>query len=54
YDDEGDGWIGEEFQQLGPPIIDTQDFLNIVTSFCTRVYGQRRSKRKTERIITEL
>lgn len=23
-DDEGDGWIGEEFQQLGPPIIDTQ------------------------------
>ncbi|WP_176236823.1 IS607 family transposase [Candidatus Hakubella thermalkaliphila] len=31
-----------------------QDFVSIVTSFCPRVYGQRRFKRKTERIITEL
>jgi len=26
-----------------------QDFVSIVTSFCARLYGQRRSKRKTER-----
>jgi putative resolvase len=31
-----------------------QDFVSIVTSFCARLYGQRRSKRKTERIISEL
>lgn len=31
-----------------------QDFVSIVTSFCARIYGQRRSKRKTESIIKEL
>jgi len=31
-----------------------QDFVSMVTSFCARLYGQRRSKRKTERIIAEL
>ena len=31
-----------------------QDFVSIVTSFCARLYGQGRSKRKTERIIAEL
>lgn len=31
-----------------------QDFASIVTSFCARLYGQRRSKRKTERILLEL
>jgi predicted site-specific integrase-resolvase len=31
-----------------------QDFVSIVTSFCARLYGQRRSKRKAERIIAEL
>jgi putative resolvase len=31
-----------------------QDFVSIVTSFCARLYGQRSSKRKTERIIAEL
>ena len=31
-----------------------QDFVSIVTSFCARFYGQRRAKRKTERIIAEL
>jgi putative resolvase len=31
-----------------------QDFVSIVTSFCARLYGQRRSKRKTERIVAEL
>ena len=31
-----------------------QDFVSLVTSFCARLYGQRRSKRKTEQIIKEL
>lgn len=31
-----------------------QDFVSIVTSFCARLYGQRRCRRKTERIIAEL
>jgi predicted site-specific integrase-resolvase len=31
-----------------------QDFVSIITSFCARLYGQRRSKRKTECIIAEL
>ena len=31
-----------------------QDFTAIITSFCARLYGQRRSKRKTEKLINEL
>jgi putative resolvase len=31
-----------------------QDFISIITSFCARIYGTRRSKRKTEKIIKEL
>jgi len=31
-----------------------QDFVSVVTSFCARLYGQRRSKRKTEKLIAEL
>ena len=31
-----------------------QDFVSLVTSFCARIYGQRRSKRKTEQLIKEL
>lgn len=31
-----------------------QDFISIITSFCARIYGQRRSKRSTEKIIKEL
>lgn len=31
-----------------------QDFVSIVTSFCARLYGQRRSKRKAKRLIAEL
>jgi len=31
-----------------------QDFVSIITSFVARLYGQRRSKRKTEQIIEEL
>jgi predicted site-specific integrase-resolvase len=31
-----------------------QDFTSLVTSFCARIYGCRRSKRKTEQLIKEL
>jgi putative resolvase len=31
-----------------------QDFISIITSYCARVYGKRRSKRKTELLIKEL
>jgi len=31
-----------------------QDLVSIITSFCTRLYGQRKGKRKTETIIKEL
>jgi predicted site-specific integrase-resolvase len=31
-----------------------QDFISIITSFCARIYGNRRSQRKTEKIIEEL
>lgn len=31
-----------------------QDFISIITSFCARLYGLRRSKRKTEKIISEI
>jgi len=30
------------------------DLVSIIYSFCARLYGQRRAKRKTERIVTEL
>lgn len=32
----------------------TQDFVSVITSFCARIYGKRRSKRSTERLINEL
>ena len=31
-----------------------QDFISVITSFCARIYGQRRSKRKTEELIKNL
>ena len=31
-----------------------QDFVSIITSFCAKLYGQRRNKRRTEKIIEEL
>lgn len=31
-----------------------EDFMSIITSFCARIYGNRRVKRKTEKIIKEL
>ena len=32
----------------------TEDLVSIITSFCARIYGKRRAKRKTEKIIEEL
>jgi len=32
----------------------TQDFVSVITSFCARIYGHRRSKRNTEILIKEL
>ena len=31
-----------------------QDFVSIITSFCARLYGKRRTKRQTEKLIQEL
>ena len=31
-----------------------EDFVSIITSYCARIYGHRRSKRKTEKIIKQL
>jgi predicted site-specific integrase-resolvase len=31
-----------------------QDFVSVITSFCARLYGLRRCKRKTEQLIKEL
>lgn len=31
-----------------------QDFVSIITSFCARLYGQRRTKRNTEKLIQQL
>lgn len=31
-----------------------QDFVAVITSFCARLYGQRRCKRKTEKLIQEI
>ena len=30
------------------------DFAAVITSFCSRLYGLRRAKRKTEKLIAEL
>lgn len=31
-----------------------QDFVSIITSFCARLYGKRRTKRRTEQLIKQL
>lgn len=31
-----------------------QDFVSVITSFCSRIYGKRRSKRNTERLIEDM
>lgn len=40
--------VGEEQEDL------MQDFISLVTSFCARLYGKRRSKRNTEKLIENL
>jgi putative resolvase len=30
------------------------DLVSIISSFCARLYGQRRTKRKTDKIVAEL
>lgn len=44
--------INENADDEERDIID--DFVAVITSFCARVYGKRRSKRKTKQIIEEL
>ena len=31
-----------------------QDFVSIITSFCARLYGKRKTKRMTEKLIKEM
>lgn len=31
-----------------------QDFVSVITSFCARIYGQRRTKRSTEKLLKEI
>ena len=49
---------GKSTEVLHRPVNDMddmmQDFVSSITSFCIQLYGQRRSKRKTENIIAEL
>lgn len=46
---------GFEIVVVNPTMIDQddlmQDFASIITSFCARLYGRRRAKRQTEKII---
>ncbi|BAY48209.1 transposase [Scytonema sp. HK-05] len=35
-------------------IVERQDLAAMITSFCARLYGLRRAKRKTEKLIAEL
>jgi len=49
---------GREIIVINPPNNDKEDlmgdFVSVITSFCARLYGQRRTKRQTEKIIAEL
>ena len=49
---------GREIEIVNPVENDkedlVQDFVSVITSFCARIYGQRRTKRKTEQLIKEL
>lgn len=44
--------IINEAQEAKEDVI--QDFVSIITSFCAKIYGQRRNKRRTEKLIREL
>ena len=50
--------LGKEIEVINEVDSDTkelmQDFISIITSFTARLYGLKRSKRKTEKIINEL
>lgn len=50
--------LNKEIEVINPANSDQedliQDFVSIITSFCSRIYGKRRSKRKTEEIIKSL
>lgn len=49
---------GKELEVINEVDDDKQDlihdFISIITSYCAKIYGHRRSKRKTEKIIAEL
>lgn len=49
---------GRDIIVINPPQNDKddliEDFVSIITSFCARIYGQRRNKRNTEKLIKEL
>lgn len=50
--------LGKEIEVVNNVITDEedliQDFVSIITSFCSRIYGKRRSKRNTEKLIKDL
>lgn len=43
---------------INPPVNDKEDliedFVNIITCFCAKIYGKRKNKRNTEKLIKEL
>lgn len=43
-----------QIEIVNPAIDDKKDFISIITSFCARIYGLRRTKRNTEKLIKEL
>ena len=46
---------GRKIEVVNPPLDERDDlmpdFVSIITSFCSRLYGLRRSKRNTEKLI---
>jgi predicted site-specific integrase-resolvase len=50
--------VGKEVEVVNPSMDDRedliQDFISIITSYCARIYGKRRTTRQTEKIINEL
>jgi putative resolvase len=50
--------LGKEIEVVNNVVTDEedliQDFVSIITSFCSRIYGKLRSKRNTEKLIKEL
>ena len=50
--------LNKEIEVVNKTITDEedliQDFVSIITSFCSRIYGKRRNKRNTEKLIKQL